>query len=79
MRVYTYSEARRKLAEVLNRARTEEVIIRRKNGETFTISLKEKSSGSPFDVEGISTKATTEDILAAVRDSRRDRNDSWAK
>jgi hypothetical protein len=29
-----------------------------------------KSRKSPFDVPGIQTKATTKDILAAVRESR---------
>lgn len=32
--------------------------------------LGKKSTQSPFDIPGITTKATTEDILAAIRDSR---------
>ena len=50
-------------------ARDEEVLIRRRGGETFSIRSK-KSSGSPLDVPGIKTKATTADILDAVRESR---------
>jgi prevent-host-death family protein len=69
MKVYTYSEARQRLADVLNNARTEEVIIKRRGGETFSIIYR-KSKKSPFDVPGIQTKATTKDILAAVRESR---------
>jgi len=69
MKVYTYSEARQRLADVLNIARSEEVVIKRRGGETFSIVFK-KSKKSPFDVPGIQTKATTKDILAAVRDSR---------
>jgi len=69
MKVYTYSEARRRLADVLNIARSEEVIIKRRGGETFSVIYR-KSNKSPFDVPGIQTKATTNDILAAVRDSR---------
>jgi prevent-host-death family protein len=69
MKVYTYSEARQRLADVLNIARTEEVVIKRRGGETFSIIFK-KSKKSPFDVPGIKTKATTKDILAAVRESR---------
>ena len=69
MKVYTYSEARQRLAEVLNIARNEEVIIKRRGGETFSIIFR-KSKKSPFDVPGIQTKATTKDILAAVRESR---------
>lgn len=69
MKVYTYSEARQRLADVLNIARSEEVVIKRRGGETFSIIFK-KSEKSPFDVPGIQTKATTKDILAAVRVSR---------
>jgi len=69
MKVYTYSEARQRLADVLNMARTEEVIIKRRGGETFSIIFR-KSTKSPFDIPGIKTKATTKDILEAVRESR---------
>jgi len=69
MKVYTYSEARQRLADVLNIARSEEVIIKRRGGETFSIIFR-KSKKSPFDVPGIKTKATTKDILAAIRESR---------
>jgi len=69
MKVYTYSEARQRLADVLNIARNEEVIIKRRGGESFSIIFR-KSEKSPFDVPGIKTKATTKDILEAVRESR---------
>ena len=69
MRVYTYSEARQKLSKVLDIARSEEVIIKRRGGETFTLVFK-KSPKSPFDVPGIKTRATTKDIIDAVRESR---------
>ena len=69
MKVYTYSEARQRLAAVLNTARTEEVVIKRRGGETFSIIYR-KSKKSPFDVPGIQTKASTKDILSAVRESR---------
>ncbi len=69
MKVYTYSEARQRFAEVLNIARKEEVIIKRRGGETFAIVFK-KTPKSPFDIPGIKTKATTKDILEAIKDSR---------
>ena len=69
MKVYTYSEARQKLSKVLDIARSEEVIIKRRGGETFTLVFK-KSPKSPFDVPGIKTRATTKDIIDAVRKSR---------
>ena len=37
MKVYTFSQARQNLAEVLNRAKVEKVTIRRHGGEAFTI------------------------------------------
>ena len=69
MKVYTYSEARQRFAEVLNIARKEEVIIKRRSGETFTFVFK-KTPKSPFDIPGIKTKATTKDVLKAIKDSR---------
>jgi hypothetical protein len=69
MKVYTYSEARQKLSMVLDMARFEEVIIKRRGGETFTLALK-RSPKSPFEVPGIKTGATTTDIIDAVRESR---------
>ena len=69
MKVFTYSEARQRFTEVLNIARKEEVIIKRRGGEAFTIVLK-KTQKSPFDIPGIKTKATTENILEAIKDSR---------
>ena len=71
MKVYTYSQARQHLSEVLDTARSEEVLIRRRGKETFSVVYKNtETSQSPFDVPGIKTRATTRDILDAVRESR---------
>ena len=69
MKVYTYSEARQKLSALLDLAKTEDVIIKRRGGETFKIIFT-KSPKSPFDVAGVKTKATTRDILDAIKESR---------
>ena len=69
MKVYTYSEARQKFSMVLDIARFEDVLIKRRGGETFKIIFT-KSPKSPFDIAGIKTKATTKDILNAVKESR---------
>ncbi|MBI4559784.1 MAG: type II toxin-antitoxin system Phd/YefM family antitoxin [Candidatus Hydrogenedentes bacterium] len=69
MKTFTYSQARQRLSEVLDLAREEDVIIKRRRGETFSVVYR-KSRKSPFDVPGIKTKATTRDILNAVRESR---------
>ncbi len=70
MKVFTYSEARQKLSTVLDLARSEKVVIKRRGGEMFTVLFKKVQKSSPFDVPGIHTKASTDDILDAVRDSR---------
>jgi prevent-host-death family protein len=69
MKVYTYSEARQKFSTILDIAKSEDVVIKRRGGETFKIVFT-KSSKSPFDVAGIKTKATTNDILNAIKESR---------
>jgi len=71
MRVYRLSEARQRLAEVLDRAKTEDVIIRRRGGDAFTVSLR-KSVKSPLDVPSVDTgrNISLDDILAAIDDSR---------
>lgn len=74
MKVYTYSEARQKFSAVLDIAKSEEVIIKRRGGDTFKIIFS-RSPKSPFDVAGVKTKATTKDILEAVRESRTGRGE----
>ena len=69
MKVFTYSEARKRLSEVLDTARREEVLISRRGGDTFCLTYR-TSLKSPFDVPALKTKATTQDILDAVRESR---------
>ncbi len=70
MRVYTFSEARQKFAEVLDRARDEAVMITRRNGETFVLSLTQPKS-SPLDLPKVDRgRVTTDDIVKAVRFSR---------
>lgn len=69
MKVYSFSQARQNLSEVLNRSRTESVVIRRRGGEVFAI-VPQRPGGSPFDVPSVKTKASTSDILAAIREVR---------
>ena len=69
MKVYTYSQARQNLADVLNQSKDEEVLIRRRGGDSFAVVPKPRE-GSPFNVPGVKTGATTSDLLAAVRESR---------
>ena len=70
MKVFTYSEARQNLSKLLSLAQTEEIEIRRKDGSVFILKSKRSKSGSPFDVPGVASNITIEDVLDAVRDSR---------
>lgn len=69
MKVYTYSQARQNLTAVLNQSKNEEVLIRRRGGDTFVV-LPKPRQGSPFDIPGVKTKATTADVLSAIKESR---------
>jgi len=70
MQVYTYSEARQKLATVLEQAEnTGKVIIRRKDGRTFSL-VPEKTATSPLDVPTIKANITTQKIVDIIREGR---------
>ncbi len=70
MQVYTYSEARQKLATVLEQAEnTGKVIIRRKDGRTFSL-VPEKTATSPLDVPSIKANITTQKIVDIIREGR---------
>ena len=70
MQVYTYSEARQKLASVLEQAEsTGKVIIRRKDGRTFALT-PEKMLSSPLDVPTIKANVTTQELVDIIRNGR---------
>jgi hypothetical protein len=72
MKVYTYSEARQNLATLLEQARREGAVrIRRRDGQSFVLR-PEAQPGSPLDVEGLNLDLTTDEIVAFVREGRRD-------
>jgi antitoxin Phd len=70
MKVYTFSEARQKLASVLNQAKEEgEVRICRKDGSSFIVkpALYEES---PLQTEGVLSSLSAEEIVEYVREGR---------
>lgn len=72
MKVYTYSQARQKLAKLLDDARQEgEVQIKRRDGQTFVIKPVEEKD-SPLDVAGVTTETdiSLDELNQAVRESR---------
>ncbi len=70
MRIYTYSEARQKLAMILDQAETTgKVLIRRKDGRIYAL-VPEKSASSPLDVPTIKANVTTQEIVDMIREGR---------
>ncbi len=70
MKIYTYSQARQKLAALLEESKKDEVVIRRRRGDMFSIAPKLPSRRSPFDVPGLGKRITRKEILEAIHESR---------
>lgn len=72
MKVYTYSTARARLSSVLEESKTEEIVIKRRKGELYTVAPKTAFLRSPFDIpsSGLETNVTADDIVGMVRESR---------
>jgi len=71
MQVFTYSEARQKLAFLLEQSeKTGKVLIRRKDGTTFSLVPERKVSSSPLDVPSIKTDITTAELVSLIREGR---------
>ncbi len=78
MQVFTYSEARQKLAQLLDEADSSgKALIRRRDGRTFAVTPV-RSARSPLDVPGIDTGVTTREILECIREGR-ERGDQLAE
>lgn len=70
MKVYTYSEARQRLAELLDKAREGgEIRIRRRDGSEFVLRSV-RPTGSPLDVPGVDAGVSRKEIVAALREVR---------
>ncbi|MBI2201901.1 MAG: type II toxin-antitoxin system Phd/YefM family antitoxin [Armatimonadetes bacterium] len=70
MRTYTYSEARQRLATLLDEARREgRVQIRRQDGSTFVVQPV-VSDRSPLDVPGVRSRLRRGELVALIREER---------
>jgi prevent-host-death family protein len=71
MVVYTYSEARQKLARLLDEVMKEgEVRIKRKDGREFVVKPIAKKM-SPLDVPGIDLGISATEIVQFIQEGRR--------
>ena len=70
MNTYTYSEARQRLAALLDKAKKEgKVLIKRKDGSIFELKSVVKKK-SPLDVKGVNLKIKKEEILDILKEVR---------
>ncbi|MCC6769804.1 MAG: type II toxin-antitoxin system Phd/YefM family antitoxin [Gemmatimonadaceae bacterium] len=70
MKELTYSEARRQLAALRDRARRDGAArIRRRDGQVFVIR-PEHSKGSPLDVPALSLGVSRDEIVSLVKEGR---------
>jgi len=70
MNIYTYSEARQRLATVLDKAKKEgKVLITRKDGSVFELKALLKNK-SPLDIKGIKLGLNKEEIIDILKEVR---------
>lgn len=70
MNTYTYSEARQKLAALLEKAKNEgKVLITRKDGSVFELKALSKKR-SPLEIKGINIKINREEIIDILKEVR---------
>lgn len=70
MKVYIYSQVRQKLTNILKESKSEEIVIRRRSGDMFSVIPKSSARRSPFDVPCLGKRITRKEMLKAVRKSR---------
>ncbi len=71
MNTYTYTEARQKLASILEQAaKYGEVRIKRRDGQVFVIK-PQKRKGSPLAVRSINLNLSRYEILQSIEEGRK--------
>lgn len=71
MKTFTVTEARQKLASLLEQAaKYGEVRIKRRDGQVFVIK-PQKRVGSPLAVDGIKLNLSRQEILESIEEGRR--------
>jgi len=68
---YTFSEARQRLASLLELAKRDGAVrIRKRDGQRFVLQ-PEKRSKSPLDVPGLKLSIRRDEVVEIIRSSRR--------
>ncbi len=77
MKVYTYSEARQRLASLLDQSRREgKVQIRRRDGQLFVLQPV-AASGSPLNVPAVKAKLRPGELEELIQEGRRSADRFW--
>jgi len=77
MRVYTYSEARQRLATLLEQSRREgQVQIRRRDGQLFVVRPA-AGPRSPLDVPGVKAHLRPGELMSILEESRESGQRFW--
>jgi prevent-host-death family protein len=77
MKVYTYSEARQRLASLLEQSRREgQVRIRRRDGQVFVVQPA-AAAGSPLDVPAVRAHLRRGELAALLQESRETGHRFW--
>ena len=72
MRIYTYSQARQRLASLLDQVRREgAVLIRRRDGQAFIVQVAAAGDVSPLDVPTLGLPLDVGAVVDLVREGRR--------
>lgn len=71
MIVYSFNEARERLAALLESALREgQVKFKNRDGQVFVIRPERQPKTSPFDIRSLNLHITKREILEAIRESR---------
>ncbi|TMI93868.1 MAG: type II toxin-antitoxin system Phd/YefM family antitoxin [Bacillati bacterium ANGP1] len=77
MKVYTYSEARQRLASLLEQSRREgQVQIRRRDGQLFVLRPA-SGAGSPLDVPAVTAHLRSGELAVLLQESRETGDRFW--
>lgn len=77
MKVYTYSQARQRLASLLNESRREgKIQIRRRDGQLFILQPV-AAEGSPLDVPAVKAKLRSGELIELIREGRKSGHRFW--
>jgi hypothetical protein len=71
MNIYSISEFEQKVPTILDLAIEDGKVLIKKDEETIFVIMPYITKSSPFDIKGIHSDITTEEIISFIRESRK--------